>query len=1140
VSERDHRSEETIFSTALQLPSTAERAAYLAAACGGDADLLRRVEALLSTQPRLGDFMEDSSPVGAGLAQEMNRPGIPAEAGPGDRIGRYKLLQKIGEGGCGVVYMAEQEEPVRRKVALKIIKLGMDTKSVIARFEAERQALALMDHPYIAKVLDAGSTETGRPYFVMELVRGIKVTEFCDQHRLSTRERLGLFIQVCQAIQHAHQKGIIHRDIKPSNILVTLESPGAPGMPKVIDFGIAKATQGRLTDQTLFTAFEQFLGTPAYMSPEQTMMTAHDIDTRSDNYSLGVLLYELLTGRTPFEAKELLTAGFEEMRRTIREREPLRPSTRLSTLLAAEQASAAKCRQTELPKLIHLVRGDLDWVVMKCLEKDRARRYGTAHALAMDLQRHLSNEPVAARPPSKLYEFQKAVRRHKVGFAAAAAILVVLVVGAVIASLEAAHARRAELQTRRTAYVADMDLANRALDEDDLGTAQALLRRYWPAPGEPDLRNWEWRYLVKRCEGDPHFSLVAHSSSVLSLRFLDDNTLLTAGIADWRTVLWNLKERRPSSIITNRAGGGGVSEVMAVAPKRNAMFYRAAWRRGSAVTVVDLERGTEGGRLEAKGVSGYAEESVKSLDISPDQDVLAVAYGKNVALWDLDQKTWLKPFQTESSPVTQGLFSPDRRVLAVADESGHIAFWNLAEHRKLGVLTNALGSPGFLRFSADGRWLVNPGGKSPTQIWSVEDRTLVAELNDSAFTERAVFSADGRWLATVGGDPTVRLWATSDWRKMRMLRGHTDPITAVDFSPSGRFLATGARNGEVELWSLDEPPTAPEAVSFPVAKFFKLAGDGSGFGRILEAASSNGIVSFTAEVWTATPLQRTFTVPLPAGAPSSGVVLAGGRSLVLGGYDGSIRVFGPLGGQGIVVTNAPEGEVYLMDASLDGSRLATKGIGDMRVRIWRLPGVEPLAELPRAQNVHGVKLSDDGKFLAGFTGPGDVGIWKIPSMKAPPMWQGLAALQEVKECAFSPDNRWLAAVTYDGNAFLWELATLRRTVLPRALTEYNSVSFSPDGSRLAVGSEGEGKLFDVATGQAVLSFKQPGLKLAFARDGERVLAVHSEGASVFHAPTFDKLRFDWLKEKPSQEAPPYLGPNPDYARPDRPKAARNP
>src|SRR5512136_328776 len=256
----------------------------------------------------------------------------PDEEEIGTSIGRYKLLERLGEGGFGAVYVAEQREPVNRRVALKVIKLGMDTKSVIARFEAERQALAMMDHPNIAKVLDGGATETGRPYFVMELVRGIRITEFCDQNRLATRERLNLFIQVCQAVQHAHQKGIIHRDLKPSNILVTVHDPSAPGVPMIIDFGIAKATQGRLTDQTLYTAFEQFLGTPAYMSPEQALMTVLDVDTRSDIYSLGVLLYELLTGHAPFDAKELLAAGFEEMRRTIREKEPLRPSTRLTTL----------------------------------------------------------------------------------------------------------------------------------------------------------------------------------------------------------------------------------------------------------------------------------------------------------------------------------------------------------------------------------------------------------------------------------------------------------------------------------------------------------------------------------------------------------------------------------------------------------------------------------------------------------------------------------------------------------------------------------------------------------------------------------------------------------------------------------------
>jgi serine/threonine protein kinase len=382
---------------------------------------------------------------------------IPNMEGPGDRIGRYKILQEIGVGGCGVVYMAEQEEPVRRRVALKVIKLGMDTRSVIARFEAERQALALMDHPNIAKVLDAGATETGRPFFVMELVRGVKITDYCDEAKLSTRERLELFVQVCSAIQHAHQKGIIHRDLKPSNILVTIND-GAP-IPKVIDFGIAKATTGQqLTDKTLFTAYEQFIGTPAYMSPEQAVMTSLDIDTRSDIYALGVLLYELLTGRTPFDPKELLQIGFDEMRRTIREKEPERPSTRLITMGEADLTTVAQRRHCEAPKLISALRGDLDWIVMKALEKDRTRRFETANALTEDIKRYLNNEPVTARPPSNLYRFQKLVRRNKTVFAAGAAVVAALVFGLVLAQRQAARAIRAEREQARLRREAEAGL----------------------------------------------------------------------------------------------------------------------------------------------------------------------------------------------------------------------------------------------------------------------------------------------------------------------------------------------------------------------------------------------------------------------------------------------------------------------------------------------------------------------------------------------------------------------------------------------------------------------------------------------------------------------------------------------------------
>ena len=395
----------SIFADTLEKGTPAERNAYLSAACRGDTALRQRIETLLQAYEQAHDVPD--TPI---VSLDLPLQETVLTESPGTVIGRYKLLEKIGEGGMAVVYMAEQEQPIRRKVALTIITLGMDTRQVIARFEAERQALALMDHPSIAKVLDAGATETGRPYFVMELVMGVSITEYCDKNNLSTKDRLALFLQVCHAVQHAHQKGIIHRDLKPSNVMVT-HHDGKP-VPKVIDFGIAKATNQRLTEKTLFTRYAHIVGTPAYMSPEQAELSELDVDTRSDIYSLGVLLYELLTGTTPFSEEELRKAGYIEMQRVIREQEPVKPSTKLSTL-GETLADVAKHRNSTPDLLRRAIRGDLDWIVMKSLEKDRLRRYDAVERLAMDLQRHLEHRPVSARAPSGVYRLHRFLRRHR-------------------------------------------------------------------------------------------------------------------------------------------------------------------------------------------------------------------------------------------------------------------------------------------------------------------------------------------------------------------------------------------------------------------------------------------------------------------------------------------------------------------------------------------------------------------------------------------------------------------------------------------------------------------------------------------------------------------------------------------------------
>lgn len=415
----------SVFAEALEKANARERAAYLDRVCGKDTPQRSRVESLLLSYELAEGFLPSPD-----VDQAVTLDSAAVVEGLGTVIGRYKLLEKIGEGGMAVVYMAEQQEPVRRKVALKIIKLGMDTRQIIARFEAERQALALLDHPNIAKVFDAGATGTGRPYFVMELVRGVTLTEYCDQNKLDMRQRLGLFVQVCRAVQHAHHKGIIHRDIKPSNVMVTMHDDKP--VPKVIDFGIAKATNQRLTEKTLFTRYAQMIGTPAYMSPEQAQMSGLDVDTRTDIYSLGVLLYELLTGTTPFESHTLQQAGYAEIERILRETDPPKPSTRLRSL-GQHLTEVAQGRHASAETLHKLVRGDLDCIVMKCLEKDRTRRYETAHGLAEDVERYLRDEPILARSPSAVYRLQKFARRRRTQIVVMSLVAVLLAALAVTA-----------------------------------------------------------------------------------------------------------------------------------------------------------------------------------------------------------------------------------------------------------------------------------------------------------------------------------------------------------------------------------------------------------------------------------------------------------------------------------------------------------------------------------------------------------------------------------------------------------------------------------------------------------------------------------------------------------------------------------
>ncbi len=843
----DTSREQDLFFAALERPVT-ERRTFLEGACHGEPELQKRIEALLvaADQPAAELKPADVST----LAEQATAESVEAEVG--QMLGQYKILERVGEGGCGVVYVAEQTAPVRRRVALKVIRLGMDTKQVVARFEAERQALAMMDHPNIARALDAGTTDQGRPYFIMELVRGIRITDYCDQEKLGTKERLLLFAKVCHAIQHAHQKGIIHRDIKPSNILVTLHDGEA--VPKVIDFGIAKATEGRLTDATVYTQLHQFIGTPAYMSPEQAEMSGLDVDTRSDIYSLGVLLYELLIGCTPFDGKELVSMGVDAMRQAIREKEPARPSTKLATLHGDELTTTAMRRSVESSKLVNLLRGDLDWIVLKCLEKDRNRRYETANGLAADLTRYLSDEPVVARPPSTLYRLQKAWRRNRAAYSTGIAIAVALVVGVVLMSWqmrvareaqtaaelaqenEAAERKKADLKTeeaererrramaseqqalanakqaRKNLYASDINLAQQSLKQNDLGRAVRLLNRHRPKDGEADLRGWEWRYLWQLTQGEPHTTLTNRLARGWDTSFSPDGSKLAVGWFDGRVELWDTAERRLLKTLTEKSDA--TRGRVAFAPRGNQL---AASNKASQVILYDLDS-DETTLLWQPASDEWDYVRIVRLAFSADSTRLAVLVeywpNRERGIWviDVEERRVVREFRSQKLIVGQhfgGLqLSADGQYLYTGFVENSDAFtiacidiatlqerWrtDLIEGRRLSSLA----------LSPDGRLLCSAAGfkDSVVRIWDAEAGRQVERLEEhNSWVCKLVFSPDGSELISASADQTIRGWDTSSWTESYVLRGHHDEVHAVAVSDDGRLIASASRDGDLILW----------------------------------------------------------------------------------------------------------------------------------------------------------------------------------------------------------------------------------------------------------------------------------------------------------------------------------------------------
>jgi WD40 repeat protein/serine/threonine protein kinase len=1068
---------EQILADAVTRTDPAERAALLDQACGEDRELRAEVERLLAAHERAGDFLEAPIQPKPMLGDRSGEAGMPRDADlaierVGSMVGRYKLLEEIGEGGFGVVYMAEQVEPVQRKVALKIIKAGMDTRQVIARFEAERQALALMDHPNIAKVFDGGATQTGRPYFVMELVRGIPITEFCDQRNLSTGARLKLFIQVCHAVQHAHQKGIIHRDLKPSNILVTLID-GEP-LPKVIDFGVAKAMGQRLTDQTLFTGFLQMVGTPVYMSPEQADLSGLDVDTRADIYALGVLLYELLAGVTPFDGETLRKAALDEIRRMIREAEPPKPSTRLRTL-GDRLTNIAKHRHSEPAALHKLVRGDLDWIVMKCLEKDRRRRYETASDLAGDIERHLKDQPVLAGPPGTAYRARKFIRRHRLGIACAAAVASALATGLSAASWMFLEESRARQRVAGRAYITDLGTAMRAAAiRKEMGGVVKLLAAW--EHHRPDLRGWEWYYLNGLCHAEI-LTIQAERSELCSVAWSPDGTLLATGGAEGTVKIWDALSGRQTACLRGHTG-----DVRAVAWSPDGRRLASA-SRDKTVQICAVANTREVSTL--LGHSG----DVACVAWSPNGERLASgSRDGTIRIWDPLSGANAQTILAQMSLLSLSWGSDGTR-LAASGFGEKVKVWDLPSDKELwgDEVPLAEGNPLFCAWSPDGKQLATGGNGRAVKIRDATTGTHIKNLGGQGPFSSIAWAPRGEWLAAAShGSGIVTVWDTMTGGEVQSFVGHVGGVRCACWRPDGARIASAGLDGTVKVWD-----TTSRESSVTLLKQSHsvtcLAWRPDGSRLAFSSGSSVWILDFT---------QAPDRIEVPGRSIAWN---CSGTRLACGDKDGVLRVWDPANHTEIWHVQVSTNDLRCVAWSPDSKRLATaarNGTTGM-LAIWDAATGKRISAFPlRGPGYHrGLAWCPDGSCVAAGTQK-DVQILEAVSGRERGLLKGHADV--VGSVAWSPDSKRLASAASDASVKIWDASSGRETqTLLGHAGPVREVAWHPDGTRLV--SAGQDKtviIWEPAGGLAIGSLgghEHPVTSVAWSPDGTRLASSDSSG-----------------------------------------------